>query len=87
MNQTIINVDTGSLNQKSDERFFGHIVKDMRLVGQTSNAEAQVKDVRLISDQFGALQGSVHIPDKNPTFANGTNTLGLRSVKGDVLLF
>ena len=81
---TIINVDTGSLNQKSDERFFGHIVKDMRLVGQTSNAEAQVKDVRLISDQFGALQGSVHIPDKNPTFANGSNTLGLRSVKGDV---
>ncbi len=38
-----INVDTGSLNQKSDERFFGNIVKDMRLVGETSNAEAQSK--------------------------------------------
>ena len=67
---TIINVDTGSLNEKSDERFFGHIVKDMRLVGQTSNAEAQVKDVRLISDKFGALQGSLHIPDGNPNFSN-----------------
>ena len=81
---TIINVDTGSLNEKSDERFFGHIVKDMRLVGQTSNAEAQVKDVRLISDKFGALQGSLHIPDGNPNFSNGSNTVGMRAVKGDI---
>ena len=80
---TILNVDTGSLNQKSDERFFGNIVKDMRLVGQTSNAEAQVKDVRLISDQFGALLGSIHIPDGNPNFSNGSNTVGMRAVKGD----
>ena len=80
---TLLNVDTGSLNQKSDERFFGNLVKDMRLVGQTSNAEAQVTDVRLISDQFGALLGSIHIPDGNPNFTNGSNTVGLRSVKGD----
>ena len=81
---TLINVDTGSLNQKSDERFFGNIVKDMRLVGETSNAEAQVKEVRLVSDQFGVLQGSIHIPDKNPNFSNGSNTVGLSAAKGDV---
>ena len=80
---TLINVDTGSLNQKSDERFFGNIVKDMRLVGETSNAEAQVKEVRLISDNFGALQGSIHIPDSNPNFTNGSNTVGLSAAKGD----
>jgi hypothetical protein len=81
---TLINVDTGSLNQKSDERFFGTVVKDMRLVGETSNAEAQVKEVRLISDGFGALQGSIHIPSSNPNFTNGSNTVGLSAAKGDV---
>ena len=80
---TLLNVDTNSLNQKSDERFFGNLVKDMRLVGQTSNAEAQVKDVRLITDEFGALQGSMHIPDGSPRFSNGSNTVALRAVKGD----
>ena len=81
---TLINVDTGSLNQKSDERFFGNIVKDMRLVGETSNAEAQVKEVRLISDEFGALLGSIHIPTGNPTFTNGSNTVAISAAKGDV---
>ena len=80
----LINVDTNSLNQKSDERFFGNIVKDMRLVGETSNAEAQVKEVRLISDQFGALLGSIHIPTGNPNFTNGSNTVGLSAAKGEV---
>ena len=80
---TLINVDTGSLNQKSDERFFGNIVKNMRLVGETSNAEAQVKEVRLISDNFGALLGSIHIPESNPDFTNGSNTVALSAAKGD----
>ena len=78
---TILNVDTASLNQKSDESFFGTVIKDMRLVGQISNAEATVKKVRLVSDKYGALQGSVHIPQSNPTFRNGSNSVGVSANK------
>ena len=81
---TLLNVDTGSLNQKSDERFFGTVIKDMRLVGETSNAEATVNEVRLVSDQFGVLQGSINIPGSNPSFTNGSNTVGLSAAKGEV---
>ena len=77
----VLNIDTGSLNQKSDERFFGYVVKNMRLVGETSNAEAIVKEVRLVSDNNGVLVGSVNIPGSNPTFANGTNNLELSAEK------
>ncbi len=80
---SILNVDTASLNQKSDERFFGNVVKDMRLVGETSNAEAQVNEVRLVTDTMGALQGSIHIPEDNPDFANGTNTVEVSAIKSN----
>ena len=80
---TILNIDTASLNQKSDERFFGTVVKDMRLVGETSNAEAQVNEVRLVTDVVGALQGSIHIPEDNPDFANGQNMLEVSAIKSN----
>jgi len=80
---TILNIDTASLNQKSDERFFGTVVKDMRLVGETSNAEAQVNEVRLVTDAMGALQGSIHIPEDNPDFANGQNMVEVSAIKSN----
>ena len=79
---TVLNVDCASLNQKSDERFFGNVVTGMSLIGETSGAEAKVKDVRLVSDETGVLIGSVHIPAEDPKFANGTNTFEISAVKG-----
>ena len=70
---TILNVDTASLNQKSDANFFGVAQIGMRLVGETSGAEAEINDIRLVSDDLGSLVGSLYIP--SDTFLNGTNTL------------
>lgn len=76
---TVLNVDTASLENQADSRFFGSIVKDMQLVGSSSNAVATVSDIRLISDSAGTLIASFFIPDptipSNPTFETGTKTL------------
>ena len=76
---TVLNVDTASLENQADSRFFGSIVKDMQLVGSDSNAVATVSDIRLISDSAGTLISSFFIPDptipSNPTFETGTKTL------------
>jgi hypothetical protein len=77
----VLNIDTSSLNQKSDERFFGYVSVGMKLVGETSNAEATVKDIRLISDANGVLIGSINIPNTDPKFANGTNTVEVSAEK------
>lgn len=78
---TVLNVDTASLENQSDSRFFGSIIKDMQLVGTKSNAVATVSDIRLISDSAGTLIASLFIPDptipSNPTFETGTKTLKL----------
>ena len=70
---TLLNIDTKSLTQKSNETFYGRVVKDMKLIGETSGAEATVSQVRLVSDETGALVGSIHIPPTDPNFSNGTN--------------
>lgn len=57
----------------------------MQLVGQTSGAVAYVKDLRLISDNFGDLLGAFFIRDPNsiptPTvrISTGTKTFKLSS--------
>ena len=53
----------------------------MKLVGQTSGAEATITDVRLISDTIGQLTCCFEVPnpnlDANPRFETGTKTLRL----------
>ena len=44
---TILNVDTFSLATQVQGDFFGHVVNGMKLVGQTSGAQALVKDCLL----------------------------------------
>ena len=84
---SIINVDTGSLQLKVLGTYYGHITKEMSLVGQTSGAEAKIKDVRLISDEKGAVLGSLFIPDPNnisaPEFTTGTKTFRISSSSTD----
>jgi len=81
---SVLNVDVASLNQKSDANFFGFVSTGMRLVGETSGAEAEINNVRLISDELGAVLGCYYIPPN--TFQNGTNTASLTSVKPQDLI-
>jgi len=78
---TTLNVDTYSLADQPQGDFFGYIQTGMKLVGQTSGAEAEVTNVRLITDTSSALLGSFFIPDPsngdNPNFETGTNTFTL----------
>jgi len=60
----ILNVDTASLADISQTRYDGYVLKGMILVGQSSGAYAFVKDVRLVSDNYGDLIGSFFL--RNP---------------------
>jgi hypothetical protein len=61
----ILNVDTFSLSEESQGLYSGYLVKGAKLVGQTSGSIAYVKDLRLISDNFGDMIGSFFIRDPN----------------------
>ena len=78
---SILNIDTASLELQSESGYFGYVVNNMRLVGQSSGAVAVVRAVRLISDNAGTLIGSYFIPDpllpSVPTFESGTKTFSL----------
>ena len=77
----ILNVDTASLELQSASGFYGHIVANMQLKGETSKAIAKVKDIRLITDNSGTLIGSLFIPNSKlqstPSFETGTKTFVL----------
>ena len=89
---TILNVDTFSLVNMVDDEFLGKVRGGMRLVGQTSGAEAVVRGVeddkygnRFISDSFGHLKLVLSIPDpkfkKGPKFETGVKTFRLTTSK------
>jgi hypothetical protein len=79
---TILNVDTYSLSNIVQSSFSGFIDSGMRLKGQTSSAEATVSaDVKLITDEYGELIGSVFIPESTnsgaPVFETGSKIFRL----------
>nr|BAR32975.1 hypothetical protein [uncultured Mediterranean phage uvMED] len=78
---TLLNVDTFSLASQVQGKYQNHVLKGMKLVGETSGAEATVTDVRLITDTVGQLTCSFDVPnpniDSNPRFETGTKTLRL----------
>jgi hypothetical protein len=81
----VLNIDTSSLSQEAQGKYFGYLVTGMKLVGQTSGAVAYVKDLRLISDNYGDLIGTFYLRDPNtipvPTvrIPTGTKTFKLSS--------
>jgi hypothetical protein len=81
----VLNVDVDALSRRAIGIYFGYIQSGMQLVGQTSNAIASVKNVRLISDNFGDLIGSffIRFPHSNPPpsvrLRTGTKTYKLSS--------
>ena len=81
----ILNIDTASLSEEAQGKYSGYLISGMQLVGQTSGAVAYVKDLRLISDNFGDLIGAFFIRDPNSTptptvrISTGTKTFKLTS--------
>ena len=59
----VVNVDCFALSEKAQGKYSGYVVKGAKLVGQTSGAVAYVKDLRLVTDNFGDLQGSWYLRD------------------------
>tara|TARA_B100002019_G_scaffold285718_1_gene295106 strand:+ start:108 stop:7211 length:7104 start_codon:yes stop_codon:yes gene_type:complete len=78
-----INIDTFSLADDSEGRFYGYIFEGMTLVGETSAGQATVNAQSLTTDVVGDLIGCLFIknPLKSPvpatTFKNGTKTFRL----------
>jgi len=61
----MLNLDTYSISEDAQGLYSGYLVKGAKLVGQTSGAIAYVKNLRLISDNYGDLIGSFFIRDPN----------------------
>ena len=61
----VLNIDTYSLCEEAQGKYYGYVVKGMRLVGQTSGAVAYVKDLRLVTDNYGDLIGTFFLKDPN----------------------
>ena len=61
----ILNIDTYSLSEESQGLYSGYLVKGAKLIGQTSGSVSYVKDLRLISDNYGDLMGAFFIRDPN----------------------
>ena len=87
----VLNIDTYSLSQEAQGKYSGYLVKGMRLVGQTSGAVAYVKDLRLITDNYGDLIGTSFLKDPNTTpppsvrIETGTKTFKLSSSSTNAL--
>ena len=60
---TVLNIDTLSLSNISDERYFGLISTGLRLVGSQSGAIALINNQRLVSDASGDLFGALFFRD------------------------
>lgn len=74
----VLNVDTFSLCEEAQGKYSGYLVKSMKLVGQDSGAIAYVKDLRLVTDNYGDLIGTFFLRNPNtdpaPTVRINTGT-------------
>ena len=75
-----LNIDLNSLSNEAQGKFFGHVAKGAKIVGQSSGAIAYVQNLRLITDNCGDLLGSFFIknpytnPAPNPRILTGKKT-------------
>ena len=81
----VLNIDTIALSAEAQGMYKGYITNRTRLVGQSSGAIAYVKDVRLIPDGSGQVQGAFFLrdphqsPSPNVVIETGTKTYRLTS--------
>ena len=79
----ILNINTIAL--ANQEKYYGYIKKNVRLIGLTSGAIARVSKVKLVSDNWGDLIGCFFFRDANTTpkppqlFETGTKTFRVTS--------
>ena len=59
----VLNVDTFALAEEAQGKYFGYVTKGMKLVGQESGSVSFLKDLRLISDNYGDLKGTFFLED------------------------
>lgn len=79
---TVLNIDTFSLADESNSGFSGLLLNGMVLRGLTSGAQANVTNVRLITDRVGTLIGSYQVPNGisgAPQFETGRSRFRLTS--------
>jgi hypothetical protein len=62
---TVLNIDTFSLSEEAQGLYSGYLIRRALLIGETSGAAAYVKDLRLITDNYGDLIGTFFIRDPN----------------------
>ena len=80
-----LNIDLNSLSNEAQGIFFGHVARGAKIVGQSSGAIAYIKDLKLITDNYGDLFGSFFIknpltnPAPNPRILTGKKTYLLTS--------
>ena len=79
----ILNVDTLSLSDKSENTYYGYVEKGLKLVGQSSSAQATISNLHLKTDTLGSVRGSFFIPNPNdittPKFEAGKKVFRLTS--------
>ena len=86
---SILNIDTKSLSEEAQGDYYGYVVKNAKLLGTSSGATAYVKEIRLVTDDFGDLIGSCFIRDPHaqpaPTvkIATGSKNFKLTSSKNN----
>ena len=80
---TVLNIDTASLAEEAQGRFFGRLNTLTLLVGETSGAIAGIPEVKLVTDRVGSVKGTFFIRDPLTTpvpplrFTNGSKTFKL----------
>ncbi len=76
---SVLNVDTFDLGDQRTVERSGWVVEGQRLANESGTAEATVGALSLMSDEFGNLIFSLHIPDpsnpSNPKFTTGLSTI------------
>ena len=83
---TVLNIDVLSMADEAQGKFFGYIpTSNVTLLGQSSGAQAEVANVRLVADTYGDLYGSFFfrnpLTDPPPPlrFKTGTSSFKLTS--------
>ena len=75
----VLNVDTFDLGDQRTVERSGWVVEGQRLANESGTAEGTVGALSLMSDEFGNLIFSLHIPDpsnpSNPKFTTGLSTI------------
>ena len=83
---SVLNIDVLSMADEAQGKYFGYIpTSGVTLLGQSSGAQANVENVRLVADTFGDLYGSFFIRNPLTTpppplrFRTGVSTFKLTS--------